>query len=446
MNREERARTISGRQETTDATAQLWCKDQKRTFPIFRVPVDALLLNPDNRRFTADKELIEEKLGRPLDPENRPDDEQAIGAILLDSTATIRIEGDRVLRGSATKDTDGLLTDWRKRGQDQPLWIRPDGLVRNGNRRLALVKRLREDEGRDAHEWIEAVILDYDDVDESELFKMEQHEQLTDDFKIKYTDINLLLTIREAANLAEIDWADTDSVRRVAGILQDIAGGSRAQAFEQLQAIRYMDIYLEESGCTNQHQKVIGKVERFRDIGKIMARMEQAYPTNAADMLRVCFAAVRANNPHGDIRTIRRMFEKKRPIYDRLVSDVEAAEEGWETGTPTINSPDLADLPQETDDLDDSDEEEGPAIEVPNYPQAGVNRFIKNAVDAYEASTGLDLESALLQAWSRLEDLDTTRLQEGLAGDKALSIREIVAKIATWASNASDTITEQASS
>ena len=46
---------------------------------------------------------------------------------------------------------------------------------------------------------------------------MEQREQLTEDFKVRYTDINLLLALKDAAITRNIDWADAESIERVGG-------------------------------------------------------------------------------------------------------------------------------------------------------------------------------------------------------------------------------------
>src|SRR6266568_5383236 len=141
MKKEDRVAAIK---ESTGPTkkplrpVRLWCHDDWRDFPVFSVPVDALVLNIDNRRFAAERRLIEEKLGHQLDPENSPNDELSVISVLLDSNWIA--DGD-VMKGTSSKAAAALRNDWNKRGQETPFWIRPDGTVRNGNRRLALLKR-----------------------------------------------------------------------------------------------------------------------------------------------------------------------------------------------------------------------------------------------------------------------------------------------------------------
>ena len=436
MNANQRRQVIETRSEPAERTERLWCKDQWRDFPVMRVPVDALLLNVDNRRFAAERTLMESKLGHPLDPENSEDDEISVTAILLDTGCDV--DGDLV-KGTPSIDYEGLRADWLRRKQASPFWIRPDGTVRNGNRRLAMLKRLRND-GITGTEWVEAVILNPghpDNIDEHDLFEMEQREQLTEDFKVRYTDMNLLLTLRQAANDSGIDWFDPESVKKVAGQLQEVAGGNQAYATIQLRAIKYMDAYLEDMNAAGQYHKLLRQVERFRDIGKIMSRIEEDYQDDSADMLQLMFAAVRAGNPHGDIRVIRKMFLEERDRYESLQTQVAQDEKEWEqTGTRGIADPDLSSDSDESEYEDEDSEQETP-IQTPGYPQGHVRRRIKNAIDGYQASQ-LEVMDTLEQILSRLRILSSAsgHLAEALSGPRGSEARDMLKDIIEWADDA----------
>lgn len=423
---------IHEQQEATDRYARLWCKDQWKDFPIFRVPVDALLLNVDNRRFAAERTLMESKLGHPLDPENSEDDERSVISILLD--VGLDVDGD-VVKGNPSKDYEGLKADWQKRNQATPFWIRPDGSVPNGNRRLAMLKRMRQD-GITGTEWVETIFLNPDEINEHDLFEMEQREQLTEDYKLRYTDLNLLLTLRQAAVDRGIEWFDQDSILKVAGELQETAGGDRGYAVIQLQAIKSMDAYLLDANSKGQYHKLIRQVERFRDIGKIMAKLEQDYPAEAADMMKLLFAAIRAGNTHGDIRAIRAMFISDKERYQRLQQQIEDDEKEWYAlGEDTIPDPDLAGIVEDDEidsDGDNSDGTVGPV--TPNYPTDLVNSRIKNAIDGYSASN-LDVLSMLIQIVNRVETLQKAGelLNQALEGDRGAEAKQILDRIRTWA-------------
>ena len=437
MNATQRRQAIESRGESADGrTERLWCKDRWRDFPVMRVPVDALLLNVDNRRFAAERTLMESKLDHSLDPENSEDDEISVISILLDTGHDV--DGNLV-KGTPSKDYESLKTDWLRRKQASPFWIRPDGSVRNGNRRLAMLKRLRND-GITGTEWVEAVVLNPeqpDNIDEHDLFEMEQREQLTEDFKVRYTDMNLLLTLRQAASDSGIDWFDPESVKKVAGQLQEVAGGNQAYATIQLRAIKYMDAYLEDANAAGQYHKLLRQVERFRDIGKLMSWIEEDYQDDSADMLQLMFAAVRAGNPHGDIRSIRRIFLNDRARYERLQRQVVLDEKEWEqTGAREIGDPDLSSESEESD-FEDEDSEQETTIQTPGYPQQQVRRRIKNAIDGFQAGQ-LEVVDTLEQVLSRLHILSNAseRLVETLSGPQGSAAKDMIKDIIKWADDA----------
>ncbi len=439
MNATQRRQAIESRSEYAGRHVRLWCKDQWREFPVMRAPVGALLLNVYNRRFAAERTLMESKLGHPLDPENSEDDELSVISILLDIGH--ETDGDLV-KGTSSKDYELLKADWARRQQASPLWIRPDGTVHNGNRRLAMLKRLRSD-GITGTEWIDAVVLnqgDPDNIDEHDLFEMEQREQLTEDFKVRYTDMNLLLTLRQAAIDSGIDWFDPDSIKRVAGELQEVVGGSQTYATLQLRAIRFMDAYLAEANAIGQYHKLLRQVERFRDIGRTMSWVEENYPNDTVDMLQLMFAAVRAGNPHDDIREVRRMFLEDRDRYEHLQKQVAEDEKEWaETGGRAIGDPDLSsDFDGSEDEGEDSDKET--PIQTPGYPQGQVKRRIKNAIDGFEAGR-LEVVDTLEQILSRLRILSSAseRLVETLTGPRGSEAKGMLTEIIKWADDAKET-------
>lgn len=434
MTPEERRQLIEARKQATTRRERLWARDEWREFDIWQVPVEALLYNVDNRRFTAERTLIEEKLGHELDPENNPEDERAIEVILLDTA--IDVEVDRIF-GNPGKDYQALRSDWLVRRQETALWIRPEGLVRNGNRRLAMLKRMQREEGLAGFEYVDAVILDPNEIDEISLFDMEQREQLTENLKVRYTDINLLLAIRAAAEARAIDWYDPDDIDRVAGELQHIIGNNRAYAIVQLNAIKYMDAYLEDSAQPGQYHKLIGQIERFRDVGKAMAQIEVDYPDEAPDVLRLLFAAIRAGLPHGKIRDLRRMFRFDRERHNQLLGEVDTIEGAWESAGEAVElaDPEVVIHPEDAGTEDEDEEAEPPGPNVPNYPKSQIADAVDNALDGFQASRTDDVVKTLRQVRNRLEILTDERRQLARAiqtGD-AEQIRAALRAVIDWA-------------
>lgn len=434
MRKDERVAAIADAMQKADEavrqdprqrrTIRLWCKDEWRDFPVYKIPTDTLVLNIDNRRFAAERRLFEEQLGHPLDPENSPNDEISIISILLDTGQ--RVDGD-VVKGSSSRAYTALRGDWNKRKQESPFWIRPDGMVRNGNRRLAMLKRMRSEEGIEGTRFVDAIILNEASVDEQELFEMEQREQLTENFKVRYTDINLLITLKEAAEGRGIDWNNPDDVERVAGELQDLVEGDKAYAAIQLRAIKYMDDYLAEMGAPGQYHKLIKQIERFRDVGKNMAKIIDDYPDEAADVLRLQFAGITAGVRHGQIRSIGKMFREDRDEYRRMRDQVFKAEDTVE-GITKLESPKLDEI--EEPSLDDSEISE-PRPSVEGYPAERVKAAILDGIDGFEAKN-LALGSKLAQVASRLRALDPQLVKEALGGTEAAEVKGLLEEIVEW--------------
>jgi hypothetical protein len=428
-NSSERKQIIAERKRLIERKERLWVRDDWREFDVFKVPVVGLVLNVDNRRFRAERLWAEEQLSRPLDPDNYPDDERSIESLLLDRSH--RLQGDQIV-GTPSDDYEALKNDWLRRRQVSPFWIRPDGDVRNGNRRLAMIKRLQRESGDTGLQWIEAVLLEPTDLDEPTLLEMEQREQLTENFKIRYNDIDYLLALREAAVNRDVDWFDRGSMDETAGELQTMVEKSWREVLRDLYAIKYMDQFLEDSGQPRQYHRLLGKLERFRALGETMLQIEDEYPLEAALVLQVLFAAVRSNKTHGDIRAIRRMFKRERQRFDQLADEIEAAEEPYQgSGEPTLVSSPVSDSTADEDEEDGEDS--GP--EVTNYPTAQVARAFEVAIDGLNAAGQSDVLRILREIRNRLNALgEGDRLRESLEtnDENAQATRDEITAMVSW--------------
>ncbi|WP_328381137.1 hypothetical protein OHQ88_27940 [Micromonospora zamorensis] len=441
----ERIQQIAQRSTRTARKERLWVRDAWREFEIFEVPVDLLVLNIDNRRFRAERMWAEDKLGSFLDPENSPDHERSIESLLLETAHRLDIDGMQIT-GTPSDDYLALRADWQRRRQESPLWIRPDGTVRNGNRRLAMIKRLQREGGDIGLQWVDAVILAVDDIDEAALLEMEQREQLTENFKVRYNDINYLLALREAAVNRDIDWHDRESMEQVAGELQGMVEKSRGEVLRDLFAIKYMDLFLLDAGQPEQYHRLLRTLERFRDIGRTMMRVEVDYPLEVDRVLQVLFGAIRSGVPHEDIRSIRRMFRQDRERFDQLADEIrdhEAREippEGPQLTNP-VAIPSSENGDEDDEDDDGVDDTEGP--EVSGYPKRPVATSIKVAIDAFDASTQ-DITQAVREVRNRLDNLSRDRRLAIALGEEdsrevvLAEIRAIIALVDEWRGLVSD--------
>jgi hypothetical protein len=194
-----------------------------------------------------------------------------------------------------------------------------------------------------------------------------------------------------------------------------------------------MDAYLEDSSQRGQYHKLIGQIERFRDVGRAMVKIEIDYPDDAVDMLRLLFAAIRAGLPHGDIRDLRRMFRHDRDRYKELLDQIDTLENQSEaTGEASeLADPELLIHSEDAESDSDEEEREPPGPNVTNYPKLEITTAIENALDGFEASLTADVLTVLSQVRNRLEVLtdERERLLRSLqtpAGDQIRAALEVV--------------------
>ena len=436
----DRVQSITSRARTTETKARLWVHDEWTTFDVVAVPVDALLLNVDNRRFRAERLWVEEMLGRSLDPENRPEDERCVESLLLDIAHRV---ANGLIEGRPSDAYESLKNDWLRRSQETPFWIRPDGTVRNGNRRLAMIQRLQREGGDSGLQWVNAVILDPGGIDEAALLEMEQREQLTENFKVRYNDIDYLLALREAAEIRDIDWFDQDSIDQVSGELQTMVEKSNREVERDLYAIKYMDLFLEDSEKPGQYHRLLRQLEVFRDIGRMMITIEADYPTDYDRVLQVLFATVRAGKKYQDVRQIRQMFFKSRSRFEALADLVVEIESDLGTEQkPTLNTPALTGPEPSSEDEEDLEE---PAVDVSDYPKGAVGTAIDVAIDGYAASKRGDVLMILSEVLNRLAVLDgPSGIAAALAepSEQAAKIRDALSGVVSWAEEHRDLLAD----
>lgn len=428
MNKDERIAELAAKLTDTPHTDRIWVKGEFQELPVKRAPTELLYLNDDNRRFRAEAQGAAADLGRQLDPTSNPEDELSIISLLLDRDP--HVENDKVV-GKPAKDSIALKLDWEKRGQERPFWIRPDGLVLNGNRRLAMIKRAQAELGDEFWPWVSVVLFSEDEYDDDVIFDLEATEQLTEGLKVRYSDINVLLTLRDAADRAGVDWADAESIKTTAARIQHLVNNDPSYAEIQLNAIKYMDLYLEDLGFPGEYHRLQRTVERFREVGKTMSAVDADDESRADLVLRVMFAAIQANSTNLDIRVVRRMWREKPDEFDRLHGDVEELEEE-EPDPGSEPEPEEPVILDEDEEDDDGDTGEPPA--APDYPKQAVKRALDNAVQTFTDSQQRDKRLHVLNAASRFEHISPNDLKDHLgSGAEAKKLREALQTIVAWA-------------
>lgn len=299
-----------------------------------------------------------------------------------------------------------------------------------------MLRRLHREEAR-GNEYVNAVVLDSSTIDEIAMFEMEQREQLTEDYKVRYTDINLLLAIKDAADDKEIDWFDDESIVQVAGQLQHVMRNSNQYAIVQLYAIRYMDAYLSDLGQEGNYDKLIGQIERFRDVGKIMRQIRSEDSDREHTMLDVLFAAINAGQTHLEIRKIRNLLKDDPTAFEMLAARIADAEDKWnihpESGS--LGDPEIIDMEYDDDLEADDDLFDPPGPIVTNYPEEDVRSAFDDARDKLQVSRTNDALKTVGEINNRLNILanpDINNLAKALIDAKSTELRDAVDSMLSW--------------
>ena len=217
---------------------------EKNILPFYRIPIKQLLcFNVNNGRLAMDIKEWEKIQGRELDATD-PDDTKIIRKMLLDLD---------------TGKTSILKEDIRKKRQMEPGVITHDGFVINGNRRMAVLLDLHEEEPTGKWEYLEAVRLP-STVTEKDVWKIEAGLQLSKDKIAEYHPVNELLKIKQGI----------DAKLSVDEIAAAMYGRTKDEITSSLARLQLIDDFLEFFNQKGNYGviKKFGLHEYFIDLQK----------------------------------------------------------------------------------------------------------------------------------------------------------------------------------
>jgi hypothetical protein len=152
------------------------------------------------------------------------------------------------------------LIELLKQGQHEPLLLRHDGYVVNGNRRLAAMRLIQDN----PHKYPASKDFSYVDVarlpvlDEKEIRRIEQRLQMSQDGKADYNWVDELLTIE--ANIEDFGMS-------MAELAKDMHKQQRTIE-NQLRMLQLIEIYLERIGKPGMYFVVEGDEQAFITLAK----------------------------------------------------------------------------------------------------------------------------------------------------------------------------------
>ncbi len=199
----------------------------------YAIPTSLLQYNHDNRRFNLEIQEEEIKLGRKLDPTSKDDVRRIKELLLLDQAEAKKLKDDLKRIGEQTEV--GAVSF--------------DGVVINGNRRMATLEELYSEDPNKKWENLWAVRLPKD-ISEKDLWRIEAGLQLSKEKVADYGPVNNLLMISEGKK-AGLSHSE---------IAASMYGWTDKQVAADLERLDLIDIFLQFFG----QPKNYGLIKRFR--------------------------------------------------------------------------------------------------------------------------------------------------------------------------------------
>ncbi len=153
------------------------------SLPVYRLPLSYLRYYVGNGRFAVEKLLLDKQLGHELNSDD-PDDVVQIRKMLLEENSKL------------TEKAKSLIDNLRDFRQLEPGVITVDGYVINGNRRMAALEWLHEDDPSGKWPYLNVQRLP-EGIGKQNLWRIEAGLQLSKEKKEEYGPMNELLKIKE---------------------------------------------------------------------------------------------------------------------------------------------------------------------------------------------------------------------------------------------------------
>lgn len=226
-----------------------WRKEIPTEFPIYKMPLSVLYYNFRNTRIRAE---LEGKFKKVIDRIDTTEEKN------IDFVEQILLSSNWI----SDLDTEKLINDLRDRGQLDPVIATPDGVLIDGNRRLAIFHKI----GIDHPDWegfseMKVCVLP-DDATKDELKELEMRVQMFQTFRIGYGDINIALEFRSLHR--EFGWG-FEKITKLTGKRYD-----EKLIDKMIKVIDIVDDYLKWVGEEKQYITVDRKWESFENLYRLL--------------------------------------------------------------------------------------------------------------------------------------------------------------------------------
>jgi hypothetical protein len=259
------------------------------------------------------------------------------------------------------------LIDLLKQGQHEPLLLRHDGYVVNGNRRLAAMRLIQDN----PQKYPASVDFSYVDVarlpvlEEKEIRRIEQRLQMSQDGKADYNWVDELLTIE--ANIEDYGMSMPELAKDM--------NKKQPTIKNQLRMLKLIEIYLDRIDKPRMYFEVEGDKQAFVTLAK-QHRAFEGDVSKQTRLLVLSFPIIRHNEPG----------ESKHKRIEKLAADLPNIETKIASVLSAQNSGE--ELPRKSDILDRI-----PGFEKPQSLQIGMDAEASSLV--HEAIRQVDRERDL---------------------------------------------------
>ena len=263
----------------------------------YMLPINLLQYNHSNGRFNLEIREYEDKIERKLDTSDKEDVKMLKSLLLQDQSEAEKLKSDLEQLGE----------------QREVAVITHDGIVVNGNRRMATIEELHI---KHPSRWNELWVIRLpEDISEKDLWKIEAGLQLSKEKVADYGPVNNLLMIKEGkrAGLSEAE------------IAASMYGWTEKRVAIDLERLNLIDIFLQFFDQPNNyglvktfrlHEHFIdlqkGLVQKLKDSGEskkeIMKKLEIAFIFLRANIIKPELV----NITHYDVRNICKILQDEK--------------------------------------------------------------------------------------------------------------------------------------
>jgi hypothetical protein len=254
-----------------------WVRPEKE-LPVVTLPIEWVRFSTLNHRTRAEQDREIRKSGNTALFTEDPlgDQAQAIQLKILSDQG-----GFEELKG-----------DLKERGQQEPAVVTAEGILINGNRRAAALRKLWLDNHVENARYIRAFVLPVD-ATKDELIDLETELQVSKDYREEYSWVNEALLIEEIFESSNKNWEKVAKRMRL----------EKDEVQEQYEKLQQLHQLVALSNGKKFHADFVGNNSAFRELA---IHVRGKSPQEAASVRSVYFLGTLAGTNYRDLRHLRR--------------------------------------------------------------------------------------------------------------------------------------------